>query len=74
MSSHLLDVVLYYHNLESCQVGITSIMPKKIKGGNGIGSVKEVILKNNLNETKKKKKNIFKDVINFEKKYNKLDN
>lgn len=43
-------------------------MPKKIKGGNGIGSVKEVLWKKTLNETKKKKKNIFKDVINFEKK------
>lgn len=63
-----MDVVLYYRNLESCQVGIMSIMPKKIKGGNGIGSVKEVLWKKTLNETKKKKKNIFKDVINFEKK------
>ena len=28
MNSHLLEVMLYYRNLESCQV-------KKIKGGNG---------------------------------------
>ena len=31
-------------------------------------------MKKDFKWDKKKKKNIFKDVINFEKKYNKLDN
>ena len=38
-----------------------------------VGSVKEVLWKKDFKQRQIKKKNIFKDVINFEKKYNKLD-